>query len=201
MVIRGVVLRVLDACPGKSMRARLFRSAAAALLLALLGTACSERDVATAPVQPATPAARSSDLLGLSGVLGGVTRLVCPTSQEADTTAVIGPGGGTLAAGGVRVQFPAGAVANNQAFSLRLLPGENVDVELDAVGYDHYTFAVPVAVTIDLHNCGTLPLGLRAFYIDSETKALLEDMGGDLDILGGKLRFTTPHFSGYTVAW
>jgi hypothetical protein len=26
-------------------------------------------------------------------------------------------------------------------------------------------------------------------------------MGGDLDILGGKLRFTTPHFSGYTVAW
>jgi len=185
------------------MRVRLLRSATAALLMGLLGTACAERDLATAPAQPATPAARSADLLGLGGLLGGVTRLLCPTGDEAQATTVIGPDGGTLAAGGVRVQFPAGAVADSQAFSLRVVPGSYVDVELDAAGYEHYTFATPVDVTVDLRRCGLLrlPLGLRAYYMDSETKELLQDMGGQVDLLGGTLRFSTPHFSGYTVAW
>jgi hypothetical protein len=167
----------------------------------LLGTACGDRALPTAPT-PA-PAARSADLLGLGGLLGGVTRLVCPTDEAASAATVIGPDGGTLAAGGVRVDFPAGAVADSQEFSLRVIPGSYVDVELDAAGYEHYTFARPVAVSIDLRRCGVLPLplGLRAFYMDSETKALLEDMGGELDLVGRTLRFTTPHFSGYTIAW
>ena len=185
------------------MHVRLSRSATAALLMGLLGTACAERDLATAPAQPAQPAARSADLLGLGGLLGGVTRLLCPSDEGAQAATVIGPDGGTLAAGGVRVEFPAGAVADSQAFSLRVLSGDHVDVELDAVGSGHYTFASPVAVTIDLRHCGllSLPLGLRAFYMDSETGQLLQDMGGQVDLLGQTLRFTTPHFSGYTVAW
>ena len=48
---------------------------------------------------------------------------------------------------------------------------------------------------------GLLPSGLRAWYIDSQSKALLAPMGGLLDLTARTLRFQTPHFSGYTIAW
>ncbi len=35
----------------------------------------------------------------------------------------------------------------------------------------------------------------------SDSKTLLEDMGGDVDLGGRTLRFRTPHFSGYTIVW
>jgi hypothetical protein len=184
--------------PGGSMFARLLRPATAALLLGLLGAACGDPVGVTAPALGTPAAASSADLLGL---VGQVTRLVCPTDVERTASAVVGPEGGMLAVDGVRVEFPAGAVASTETFTLRVLGGLFVEIDLSAAGSEHYTFATPVSVTLDLARCGSLPVGLRAFYLDSSTKALLEDMGGELDLLGHKLRFRTPHFSGYTVAW
>jgi hypothetical protein len=179
------------------MSARLLRPALAALLTFVLGAACADREPLTASVGPAAVAPRSADLLG--GLIGNVSRLVCPTSSSATGSAVIGPDGGTLVANGVRVEFPAGAVADSQTFTAHVVPGSYVEVELAAQGHEHLNFAVPVTVTLDLQSCVHLPLGARAFYVDSG--ALVEDMGGDLDPLGRTIRFRTPHFSGYTVAW
>jgi hypothetical protein len=181
------------------MSARPFRPALAALVAILLGAACADREPLTAPVGPATQAPRSADLLGLGDLLGNASRLVCPASASAAGSAVIGPDGGTLVANGVRVDFPAGAVAESQTFTAQVVPGSYVEVDLAAQGHAHYNFAVPVTVTLDLQSCVILPLGARAFYVESG--ALVEDMGGDLDLLGRTIRFRTPHFSGYTVAW
>jgi hypothetical protein len=183
------------------MLARRLRPITAALLMGLLGAACADRDVATAPVQPTAQNAHSADLLGLGAVVASATRLVCPLDTPISATAVVGPQGGTIEAGGVKVEFPAGAVADSQAFSLRLVPGDYVDLELGAVGFEHYSFARPVTVSLNLARCGSLPLGLHAWYVDGDTKTLVEDMGGEVDLLGRTLRFRTPHFSGYTVAW
>ena len=187
---------------------RVFRSLrAVALLLALAGVGCDRPDAPTAPGASralAPSAAPSGGLIGdvLGGVLGTVTRLACPTDASRRGTAVVGPEGGALVVDGFRVDFPEGAVARPETFTLEVLAGQYLEIEVHAEGYEHYVFARPVAVTLDLSACGgLLPSGLRAWYIDSETKALLAPMGGILDLGARTLRFQTPHFSGYTIAW
>jgi hypothetical protein len=179
------------------MSARLFRSTTAVLLMGLLEAGCGTQDTITAPAAFEGLAPR----LDLATAPGQINKLVCPTDASASATAVIGPEGGSFTAPGVRVDFPAGAVATAQAFTARVVGGTYVDVELTAADSAHYNFAVPVAVTIDLSRCGSLPAGLRAWYMDSATKAPLENMGGELDLTRRSIRFTTPHFSGYTVGW
>jgi hypothetical protein len=185
------------------MSARVFRSTAAVMLMGLLGAACGTQDGVTAPARIAVPAHRSADLTAtdVSTAPGQANKLVCPTDVNASGTMVVGPAGGTISVQGVRVDFPAGAVPTEQAFTAHVIGGTYIDIELTAGDSAHYYFAAPVTVTIDLSRCGSLPEGLRAWYMDSQTKALLEDMGGQLDLTGRTLRFTTPHFSGYTVGW
>ncbi len=184
---------------------RAFRSLrAATLLLALAVAGCDRPAAPTAPRAPAPAAAPSGGLLGdlLGGTLGTVTRLACPTDATQRGSAVVGPEGGALVVGGFRVDFPVGAVAQPETFTLEVVAGQYLEIEVHAEGYAHYAFARPVTVTLDVSRCGgLLPAGLKAWHIDSETKALLESMGGLLDVTSRTLRFQTPHFSGYTIAW
>ena len=184
---------------------RVFRSLrAAALLFALAGVGCDRPDAPTAPRPLAPSAAPAGDLLGsaVDGTLGAVSRLACPTDVSRRGTAVVGPEGGALVVDGFRVDFPAGAVAQPETFALEVAAGTYLEIEVHAEGYEHYAFATPVTVTLDLSRCGgLLPSGLRAWYIDSQSKALLEPMGGIVDLSTRTLRFQTPHFSGYTIAW
>lgn len=180
---------------------RVFRSLrAAALLLALASAGCDRPEAPTAPGALAPSAAPARSLLGTT--LGAVTRLACPTDEARRGSAVVGPEGGALAVGGFRVDFPEGAVAQPETFTLEVLAGQYLEIEVHAEGHAHYAFARPVTVTLDLTACGgILPAGLTAWYIDTETKALLQSMGGLLDPTARTLRFRTPHFSGYTIAW
>ena len=184
---------------------RVFRSLrAAALLLALASAGCDRPDAPTAPRALAPSAAPTGSLLGglLGATLGTVTRLACPTDDVRRGSAVVGPEGGALVVDGFRVDFPQGAVARPETFTLEVLAGQYLEIEVHAEGHAHYVFARPVSVTLDLSACGgLLPSGLRAWYIDSQSKALLAPMGGLLDLTARTLRFQTPHFSGYTIAW
>ena len=184
---------------------RAFRSlCAATLLLALAAAGCDRPDAPTAPRALAPTAAPSGGLIGdlLGTTVGTVTRLACPTDAERTGSAVVGPEGGALVVDGFRVDFPEGAVPQPETFTMELVAGQYLDVEVHAEGYAHYVFARPVTVTLDLSACGgLLPSGLSAWYIDSQTKALLAPMGGLLDVTARTLRFQTPHFSGYTIAW
>jgi hypothetical protein len=128
--------------------------------------------------------------------------LVCPTDTTVTVTGVVGPQGGVLSTGGFRIEFPAGAVTVPQKFVLSVLRSEYLEIEAHAEGFASYQFATPVRITLDLARCGSaLPSSLRAWHIDPVSNALLENMGGTLDLTGRKLRFSTRHFSGYSVAW
>ena len=182
---------------------RSVRFALAAFVLAAGGTASCDHP---APLDPAAaPSSIPGPRADLDPITGNLTPpaqiLDCPVEEEQSTTGTIGPEGGTLAAGGFRIDFPAGAVASPQAFVVDVPAGRYLELDAHAVGYEHFWFAVPVTVTLDVSRCGLLPPGLQAWNIDSATKTLLEPMGGVVDSLSGTIQFHTPHFSGYTIAW
>ena len=174
---------------------RLHRFTAALLLAALAASSCSQPDYGTGPTASATASPAASLATAL------LRRLPCPANRAHTVRGVVGPAGGELRVAGFAVAFPAGAVRADQTFELSVLPGNFIEIEAHAVGHARYEFAAPVAVTLNLADCGTLPKGLRAYHLDGATKTLLENMGGRADLVGRTLRFTTPHFSGYTVVW
>lgn len=135
----------------------------------------------------------------------GVQFLACPTADEARAEAVIGPEGGTLGARGASIAIPAGAVAEPTTFQVVVPVSPYMEVEIHAVGHAGYAFARPAAVTINYARCpdGAVPADapLEGVYVESGTRRVLERMGGTTDKAGHKLTFTTPHLSGYIVAY
>lgn len=175
----------------------------ATLALTAAATSC-DRPAPLDPVAAPTAASvRPSLLSPVTGILTGTLHglLSCPTDEARSATATIGPEGGVLAAGGFRVDFPAGAVQSAQTFVLDVPAGDLLEIDVTAEGHEHYWFDVPVTVTLDASRCGVLPPGLQVWNIDEQSKALLEPMGGVLDLLSRTVRFRTSHFSGYTIAW
>jgi hypothetical protein len=174
----------------------------AALTAGLLVAGCDRPTVLDPAVAPAHRDLIGTTLTGTSSTSTTSTQLVpCPGDSALSASAVIGPGGGLLVAGKFRVEFPAGAVDTARKFVLSVPAGRYVEIDVRADGFDHYWFATPVSVTLDAARCGALPSTVQAWYIDSETKALLEPMGGTYDPTSQTVRFRTSHFSGYSIAW
>jgi hypothetical protein len=172
---------------------------AAALLI--LGASCS--DAPTAPAAP-SPADSSSKLLGLP-LFGSSPRLLsCPTDQTTSTTGLIGALGGTLSLGGTSVTIPGGALLDDTSVELTIPAGQYMEVDLSVNNGQHISFLQPIVVTIDYSRCNrwsTLFKLLTVWNIDQDTKALLENMGGIDNKLTQSITFTTPHFSGFAIAY
>lgn len=132
--------------------------------------------------------------------------LGCPSDSAAvSTVGTIGVGGGALRVGPLRLEVPANAVLAPTTFELVVPPSPYLEVQLHAVGVEHFVFERPVLVTLDLGRCGTTtgPGGapLQAVYVAPVTREVLEVMGGRVDAEARKLRFETGHFSSYVVAY
>lgn len=133
--------------------------------------------------------------------------LACPGSSSAlSGSATIGAEGGSIKAGPLRLEIPAGAVTAPTAFVASVPTSPWLEVELHAVGVEHFVFAQPVTVTLDLQRCGGVTSGpdgspLRVVYVAPDTKAVLEEMGGTVDAASRTIRFSTGHFSSYVVAY
>ena len=168
-----------------------FRFAAPAFAL-LLWSGCSE---------PTAPADGPANLLGSnsSSVL-----LTCPTSTTQSASGLIEAAvGGTVSVGGHSVTIPAGALLGDATVSLTVPASKYVEIDLKVNGGEHFVFQAPVVVTISYDRCSRsnlLRAPLTAWYIDGQSKALLENMGGIDDKLLRRVTFTTPHFSAYAVA-
>jgi len=166
-----------------------------ALSLGLAGAACSV-DRAAGP----SPTERSS-LLGLFDK--DPSLINCPAGEARSATALIGPLGGVLAAGGTQVVIPANAVLSPTTFTLNVPSSKYVEIEVTTDTSEHFVFAQPVVVTLDYGRCGRsnlLRAPLTAWNIDPQTKALLEPMTSVDNKLTQTVTFTTIHFSGYAVA-
>jgi hypothetical protein len=167
-----------------------------ALGLAILGAACSTERAAGLR---ATGSA--SQLLGLLD--NEPSLIICPAGQPQSASALIGPLGGVLAAGGAQVVIPANAVLSPTTFTLSVPASKYVEIEVTTDASEHYVFSQPVLVTLDYGRCGRsnlLRAPLSAWNIDPQTKALLEPMTSVDDKLAHTVTFTTIHFSGYAVA-
>ena len=183
------------------MRPSILRYAASLVLLVGLGGACGERSMSTSAAHETPATSLLSPLFGDSST-PALIECVAPDST-ATATALIGPLGGVLSAGGVSVIIPQNAIVGDAvSFTLSVPSSKYVELEVGPDGGGHYLFALPVTVSIDYGRCGSTydATTLSAWNIDPATKALLERMIGVDNKLTHTLTFVTPHFSGYAVA-
>jgi hypothetical protein len=168
-------------------------AASVAALALLAALAC--RDATTGPA-PAAPSA------SISATSAGPKLLKCSARAAAKLAKRLDTAGGDLVIDANRLVVPDGAVDAPTEFELAVPATNRAQVDLAADGREHFTFAEPVAITIDLRHCGDAELAgpLSVWYIDAQTGSLLEPMGGTLDSVAKTITFTTEHFSSYAVA-
>jgi hypothetical protein len=155
------------------------------------------------PGDSGTPTGPSKDPGPTKSVSAAAATLIaCPASTTVTSSQLIGPLGGVLAAGGIRVVVPVNAVLAPTAFTLTVPASNYLEIDVKAGGAEHFLFERPVLVAIDYGRCG-LPRfhsALTAWQIDPASKALLEPMPTLDTGLTNTVIFTTIHFSGYAVA-
>jgi hypothetical protein len=158
--------------------------------------ACGDQG-APKPTEPAS----SGDLL--DGPSPSATLVECPTSETKTKTAEIGALGGILSIDGTSVVFPEGALPGLTTVTLTIPASRFVEIAIKANGVDYFPVVQPI-VTISYSRCNrndVLLKPLTAWYIDAETKELLEEMTGVDNKLTRSVTFTTSHFSGYAIAF
>jgi hypothetical protein len=173
---------------------RISRIGSALLLAALVGCP-GDSGTPTGPGKDQGPTKSEADAQGAA-------LLECPAPATQTSTGLIGPLGGVLAVGSIRVLVPVNAVLAPTSFTLTVPASNYLEIDVKAGDADHFVFERPVVVAIDYGRCG-LPRfhsALTAWNIDPESKTLLEQMPGVDSQLTHTVIFSTIHFSGYAVA-
>jgi hypothetical protein len=127
----------------------------------------------------------------------------CPTSESFTESAVITTRGGLISVGGMSISIPAGALLTDALMTVTVPASKYVEVEIRVEGVDHFIFELPVVVTMSYARCTRSNINifpLSAWYIDSETKALLEKMASVDDKLLRTVTFPTTHLSSYAIS-
>ncbi len=168
-----------------------FRCAALSLA-AVFATSCADGSAGPLTAPEGASLAASS----------GPSPLECPVSTTASKTALIGLLGGVIELNGHRVVIPADAVLMPTEFTLTEPASNYVEVDIRAAGQEHYEFRKPVSLTLSYARCTRTNIdkeALRIYYIDSQSKALIDDMGGTDDKAARTVTTGTDHFSGYVI--
>lgn len=132
----------------------------------------------------------------------GPSPLECPVSTTTSTKATIGLMGGVIELAGHRVVIPADAVLLPTEFTMTVPASNYVEVDIKAAGQEHFEFRKPVSLTLSYQRCTRTNIdkeNLRIYYIDSRTKAILDDMGGTDNKAARTVTTGTDHFSGYLI--
>jgi hypothetical protein len=172
---------------------------AAAVLAAVLVAACGG-DSLTDPSSP-----RPSRRLLRGAELAAVTLVSCPASEsELDALGIVGVWGGEIEGDEITVQVPSAAVDEITGITVHMPASPYLEVNFNANGYEHYTFDVPITVSIDYSRCPDSAIqshaALRVVYLDDATRQPIEDMGGIVDSVARTITFQTRHFSSYAVS-
>lgn len=137
---------------------------------------------------------------------GGIAqrRLIeCPTAQTSTNSGMIGVLGGTIAAAGTSINVPAGAVLLGTLIRVTVPASTYMEVDVTANDLLTFLFLKSVTVTIDYSRClpsVTAGKTLTVWQINTQTKALIQNMNGVNDPVQRKMSFTTDHLSGYAIA-
>jgi len=139
-----------------------------------------------------------------SAILPPASLLQCPIAQSLTTSALISTLGGSVSVGGTSVRIPAGALAAATTITVIVPASQNMEIEVRANDLLSFLFQQPVTITIDYSRCSSAEASkapLSVWHIDTQTKQLLENMGGVDDKTRHSITFTTGHLSGYAVAF
>ena len=132
-------------------------------------------------------------------------RLVsCPSTTSSTTQAIIGPLGGIVSLGATTVAIPSGALSVPTLITLTIPASEYMEVDVRANDLLSFVFNKPIGVRIDYSRCNNPVLStakLSVWHIDTQSKALLENMGGTNDASSRSITFSTGHLSNYAVAF
>lgn len=173
----------------------IFRAVAAAGVAAF--AACA------APGITGTERAGDIEESRLLGFGGGNALIECPSSESATATGLIGIAGGIVSAGGVSIAIPANALLADAQVTVTVPASRFVEVDISVAGSEHFEFELPVLVTMSYARCSRSNINLAplsAWYIDSDTKQLLEKMPSFDNKLLRTVTFSTLHLSGYAIA-
>jgi len=130
--------------------------------------------------------------------------LRCPTTQTQTTTALVSTLGGVVSVGATSVQIPAGALTVATSITLTIPASQYMEIEVKANDLTSFLFQQSVSITIDYSRCSASEANkapLSVWHIDTQTKALLENMGGTDSKTSHTITFSTGHLSGYAVAF
>jgi hypothetical protein len=148
-----------------------------------------------------TSAAPQAQTFSLSRVGARHDLLSCAGGDDdAKSTAIIGPKGGTISLGGFVMVVPRGAVLDTTTFVMRVPESKVLKVKIRARGEQHFTFEKPVTITLDYSRCRNVPSDPTAWYVDEGTDAELEQMPGLNDSASQTFTLQTGHLSGYALA-
>lgn len=169
------------------------RSRIAAILVLAAVAACMERGMTGSLSDSASLTARANLLDNL---------LECPANQATSGSAIVGPLGGLVTAGGTSISIPAGALLSPVEVTVTVPASNYMEVDISVSGTEHFLFEAPVVVTLSYARCNrNLSLTpLTVWHIDPATHELLEDVGGVDNKLLKTITFTTGHLSGWGVA-
>lgn len=162
-------------------------------------TACGEQT----PTAPVAPKGDGADLLFLSRP----KLLECESTETLTTSSIIGSLGGIISVGGTSVQFPAEVFSEDTEVTLTIPASPYVEVEITTTGRTYFGDLQPLLrplVTISYARCNRGDLWLKllsAWYIDSDTKELLEKQVSVDNKLTESVTFRAKHFSGYAIAF
>lgn len=132
------------------------------------------------------------------------TLLQCPATQTQTATALVTTLGATLSLGGTSVRVPAGALLAATTITLTVPASQYMEIAVQANDLTSFLFQQPVSITIDYSRCPAAEANktpLSVWHIDTQSKQLLENMGGVDDKMTHTITFTTGHLSGYAVAF
>ena len=127
----------------------------------------------------------------------------CPTNTTVQTTATVGLLGGVLNLAGTTVTIPVGALLGPTTIVLTIPASRYMEIDVSVPGIDHFLFEKSILVTMDYSRCNRNDLlftPLQVWHIDTETKALLEQMPSIDSKLTQTITFSTGHLSGYALA-
>ncbi|HMC57239.1 MAG TPA: hypothetical protein VKH19_18815 [Gemmatimonadaceae bacterium] len=108
-----------------------------------------------------------------------------------------------MSVAGTTVAIPAGALLGPTAVTVTVPASPYMEIDVSVAGVDHFLFEQPITMTVGYSRCTSLwtrLLPLTAWYINSETNALIEPMVSVDNKLTRTVTFTTIHLSGYALA-
>jgi hypothetical protein len=135
--------------------------------------------------------------------LGAPNLIECPTNGASSSTATVGPLGGIVSVGGTSVSVPVGALLSPVSITVTVPESNLMEIDVSVSGTEHFVFEQPIVVTLSYARCNRGDIDatpLSVWFIDSETKAPIESMGGVDNKLLRTVTFVTPHLSGYAIA-